>query len=143
MDIQPADLALARLAELERSRGDKICMTQPMGNGALREYTWAEAIGESRRMATWLRAQGYPEGSNIAIISKNCAHWAAMRLGYLDGGAYFGTAVSDTHGGLCTQDPRTQRSQSRLHRQARRLGCHEARRAGGRTVHRLPALATQ
>ncbi|MEQ9736460.1 MAG: AMP-binding protein, partial [Algiphilus sp.] len=68
-------MALARLAELERSRGDKICMTQPMGNGALREYTWAEAIGESRRMATWLRAQGYPEGSNIAIISKNCAHW--------------------------------------------------------------------
>jgi len=75
MDIQPGDLALARLTRLEQERGDKICMTQPMGGGAVREYTWSQAVGEARRMASWLRSQDYPEGSNIAIISKNCAHW--------------------------------------------------------------------
>lgn len=75
MDIRPEDLALPRLQYWERTRGDATFMTQPMGGGQLRTYTWAEAINEARRMASWLRAQNYPAGSNIAIISKNCAHW--------------------------------------------------------------------
>lgn len=75
MDVQPGDLALERLKHWERTRANAVCMTQPMGNGELREYTWAQAVDEARRMASWLRAQNYPDRSNIAIISKNCAHW--------------------------------------------------------------------
>ncbi|WP_043765517.1 AMP-binding protein [Algiphilus aromaticivorans] len=75
MDIQPGDLALERLKHWEQVRANAVCMTQPMGNGELRDYTWAQAVDEARRMASWLRAQNYPERSNIAIISKNCAHW--------------------------------------------------------------------
>ena len=75
MDIGQEDLALPRLRHWETTRPDVICMTQPMGDGSLRAYTWSQAVGEARRMAAWLRAQEYPEGSNIAIISKNCAHW--------------------------------------------------------------------
>ena len=75
MDIQPGDLALERLKHWEQVRANAVCMTQPMGNGELRDYTWAQAVDEARRMASWLRAQNYPDRSNIAIISKNCAHW--------------------------------------------------------------------
>lgn len=75
MTVQAHELPLARMQHWERRRGDRTFLTQPMGGGVLREYTWAEAIDESRRMAAWLLAQGWPPGSRIAILSKNCAHW--------------------------------------------------------------------
>jgi long-chain acyl-CoA synthetase len=49
--------------------------TQPQGGGALRDFTWGEAIGEVRRMAAHLRSLGFEPGSRIALLSKNCAHW--------------------------------------------------------------------
>src|SRR5690606_15873984 len=30
---------------------------------------------EARKIAAWLEAKNFPAGSNIAIMSKNCAHW--------------------------------------------------------------------
>lgn len=61
--------------EHERAQGDRIWLTQPMGGGVVREFTWREAVGEARRMATHLRALGYPPGTRIAILSRNCAWW--------------------------------------------------------------------
>jgi len=71
----PEYLPLARIFYWERERGHYPYLTQPMGNGAVRDYTWAQAVGESRRVAAWLRQQGWEPGSRIAILSKNCAHW--------------------------------------------------------------------
>jgi long-chain acyl-CoA synthetase len=46
-----------------------------MGNGVIREMSWKEALDETRRLAAYLRDRGYPPGSRIAILSKNCAWW--------------------------------------------------------------------
>ena len=61
--------------EHEKNLADRIWLTQPMGNGVLRTFTWKEAIDEARRMATHLRDRGYPPGTRIAILSRNCAWW--------------------------------------------------------------------
>ena len=50
-------------------------LTQPMGDGVIREISWKEALHETRRIAAYLRDRGYPPGSRIAILSKNCAWW--------------------------------------------------------------------
>ena len=61
--------------EHEQSFANRVWLTQPMGNGVLREITWKEALDETRRMAMYLRDRGFPPGSRIAILSKNCAWW--------------------------------------------------------------------
>src|SRR5690606_16432057 len=38
----------------EERRADQIFLTQPIGGGEVREYTWYEAMDEARRMATHL-----------------------------------------------------------------------------------------
>ena len=73
--IDPAKLALQRLYHYEKTRGDQIYMTQPMGDGTSRDYTWKQTMDEVRRMAAHLKSQGWPPGSKVALLSKNCAHW--------------------------------------------------------------------
>jgi long-chain acyl-CoA synthetase len=73
--IAASALALQRLYHWEKTAPDRIVFTQPMGSGAVREFTWKEVMDETRRMAAYLKAQGYPPGSKIAILSKNCAWW--------------------------------------------------------------------
>lgn len=74
-DVVPDALALQRLYHWERTAPDAVCLTQPLGGGALRDFTWAQAADQARRMAAHLRALGLPPGSNIAILSKNTAWW--------------------------------------------------------------------
>lgn len=59
----------------EQERAQRTWLTQPLGNGVLREFTWQGALDEARRMATYLASRAYPPGSRIAILSKNCAWW--------------------------------------------------------------------
>jgi long-chain acyl-CoA synthetase len=61
--------------EYEHTFAERTWLTQPMGGGVLREFTWKGALDESRRMAAYLRDRGYPPGSRIAILSRNCAWW--------------------------------------------------------------------
>jgi long-chain acyl-CoA synthetase len=68
-------LALQRMYHFERSAPDRIVFTQPMGGGVVRDFTWREAMDETRRMAAHLKSLGFPPGSTIALLSKNCAHW--------------------------------------------------------------------
>ena len=75
MSVAEENLPLQRIWHWERARADKPYLTQPMGNGQLESYSWSRAVGESRRMAAYLQAQGFEPGSRIAILSKNCAHW--------------------------------------------------------------------
>lgn len=64
----------------ERITPDKPWLTQPMGGGKIKEFTWREALDESRRMAAHLRSLELPRGSTIAILSKNCAHFVLADL---------------------------------------------------------------
>ena len=73
--VAPEQLALQRLYHWEKATPDKVILTQPLGGGAIRDFTWGEAVGEVRRMAAHLRSLGLAPGSRIAILSKNCAHW--------------------------------------------------------------------
>jgi len=66
---------LQHVYEHERNFAARTWLTQPMGGGVIREITWKEALDETRRMAAYLRNRGYPPGSRIAILSKNCAWW--------------------------------------------------------------------
>jgi len=68
-------LPLQRLVHWETTAPARTAFTQPMGSGRVRDFTWADVAGEVRRIAAYLKAQGFPPGSRIAILSKNCAHW--------------------------------------------------------------------
>jgi len=73
--IQPSDLPLQRAYRWEKERANDVFLTQPMGGGVVREWTWAQTMDETRRMAAHLKSLGYPAGSSIAIMSKNTAWW--------------------------------------------------------------------
>ena len=72
--INDDDLPLQRIYRWEKERASAVFLTQPI-LGQVREWTWAQAIDEVRRVAAWLDAQKWPKGSHIAILSKNCAWW--------------------------------------------------------------------
>jgi long-chain acyl-CoA synthetase len=55
-------------------------LTQPFDRGKIREWTFAQVADESRRVAEWLRAQGWEPGTRIGILSKNCAWWILSDL---------------------------------------------------------------
>lgn len=66
----------------ETAHADRICYTQPMGGGDanIKTWTWAEAVGEARKVATYLQNLDLPPRSSIALCSKNCAHWLMADL---------------------------------------------------------------
>jgi len=68
-------LALQRLYHWEQTAPNQTLLTQPLGGGAVRDYTWAQVMDETRRMAAHLKSLGFEPGTRIAILSKNCAHW--------------------------------------------------------------------
>ena len=68
-------LALQRLYHWERTRPERVVLTQPLGAGAVVTYTWRQALDQVRRMAAHLKSLSLEPGSRIAILSKNTAHW--------------------------------------------------------------------
>src|SRR5690554_360249 len=68
-------LPLDLIYHWETARAEKVYMTQPLPDGRVVDFTWRRAVGEARRMATYLRSLNLPEKSRIGILSKNCAHW--------------------------------------------------------------------
>jgi long-subunit acyl-CoA synthetase (AMP-forming) len=73
----PSDLRtpLACLYHWERTRPQALHFTQPVGGGRLVEYSWAQAMDQARRMATYLQSLNLPAKSQIAILGKNTAQW--------------------------------------------------------------------
>ncbi|MFN3357944.1 MAG: AMP-binding protein, partial [Pseudomonas sp.] len=55
-------------------------LVQPIGGGQVQTLSWEDAAHQARCAAHWLRAQALPQGSHIALISKNCAHWIIADL---------------------------------------------------------------
>ena len=66
--------------EREARHPNKRFMIQPQADGQLEELSWSEVGEQARRAANWLRGQDIEQGSRIAIISKNCAHWIIADL---------------------------------------------------------------
>ena len=78
--LTEADLPLQCVYRWERVRSDRVFLTQPFGGGKVREWTWAQAVSEVRRVAAHLRAQNWEPGSRVAILSKNSAWWIMADL---------------------------------------------------------------
>ena len=69
------ELPLQRIYACEHETPTQPLFTQPVNNGELLHWTWATTMQEVRRISAWLDAQHFPPGSNIVIVSKNCAWW--------------------------------------------------------------------
>ena len=78
--VAPDLLALQRLYHWESTAPQRVSMTQPMGNGAVQDFTWGQVADQVRRMAAHLQSQGWEPGSRVAILSKNCAWWMMSDL---------------------------------------------------------------
>ena len=80
LTLSEDDLPLQCLYRWERERPDRVFLTQPHDGGKIRDWTWAQAAAEVRRMAAYLRAQQWEPRSGVAILSKNCAWWMLADL---------------------------------------------------------------
>ncbi len=68
-------LALDDVYRWEKTAPNQLWMTQPIGNGEVETYTWAQAMDQVRRMAAHLKSLELEPGTHIGLISKNCAHF--------------------------------------------------------------------
>lgn len=73
-------LILEQVYWREQTHPNKNYFVQPIGNGEVKNYSWADVVREAKTMATYLKSLNYPEKSNIALISKNCASWIIADL---------------------------------------------------------------
>lgn len=93
-------LILDYVYDNEAKHKDKVYLTQPTGGGQVIDYTWRQTMDQARRMAAYLKAQGYEPGARIAILSKNCAHFIIAELAIWMAGyttvAIFPTETADT-----------------------------------------------
>ncbi len=72
--VLAADLPLQRIYKSEQERAASLLFTQPW-QGDTQDWSWAQAMQEVRRVASYLEAQNFPPASNIAIMAKNSAWW--------------------------------------------------------------------
>jgi len=84
---QPQETPLSAFYRWEKQTPQQIFLRQPL-SGNWKTWTFQQAGEEARRIATALQAFNLPAQSNIAILSKNCAHWiitdlAIMMAGYV------------------------------------------------------------
>lgn len=78
-------LPLDQFYHWEQTKPDSIYLSQPI-EGQSRTWTWSETGREARQMAAYLRSLHLPPGSNIGLISKNCAHWIIADLAIMMAG---------------------------------------------------------
>lgn len=90
-------LILDYVYDHEATRGGSVWLTQPTGGGVVRDYTWAQAMDEARRMAAHLQSMGLSPGDRVAMLSKNCAHFFLAELAIWMGG-YTTVAIFPTEG---------------------------------------------
>jgi long-chain acyl-CoA synthetase len=93
-------LMLDYIFEHEASHPDTVYLTQPTGGGQVVDYTWRQVLDQSRRMAAYIKAQGFEPGVRVAILSKNSAHFIMAELAiWMAGGttvAIFPTETAET-----------------------------------------------
>ena len=90
-------LILDYVYDKEAAHPDRVWLTQPLGGGAVKDYTWGEALREARKMAAHLQSLGFAPGDRVAILSKNCAHFFLAELAIWMAG-YTTVAIFPTEG---------------------------------------------
>ena len=78
--MAPATLILDHVYGHESARAGEVYLSQPVGQGRVIDYSWAEVMDQARRMAAHLSGRGFAPGARIAILSKNCAHFFMAEL---------------------------------------------------------------
>ena len=78
--VSPDALALQRFYHWEKTSPKHVTLTQPLGGGAVRDFTWGEIADQVRRMAAHLQSLGFAPGDRVALVSKNTAHWLMTDL---------------------------------------------------------------
>ncbi len=73
------NVLLKNFLRWERETPQLTFLRQPI-NGQWQDWTFANAGDEIRKMAAGLHSMSLPPRSNIAILSKNCAHWLMADL---------------------------------------------------------------
>ncbi|VEU40000.1 unnamed protein product [Pseudo-nitzschia multistriata] len=63
--------------------GAKTFLTQPMGGDVVKTFSYQEVLDEAKKVAGYIESKGYPPKSQIAICSKNCAHWLIADIGIM------------------------------------------------------------
>jgi len=81
----------------EASMPQHVYLTQPLGGGQTRDYTWAQVLSEARRMAAHLQSLGLQKGDRVAMLTKNCAHFFIAELAIWIGG-FTTVAIFPTEG---------------------------------------------
>jgi len=93
-------LILDYVLEHAETSAAHVYLTQPVGNGEVVDYTWAQVVDQSRRMAAHLQSRGFEPGARIAMLSKNCAHFIMAELAIWMAGyttvAIFPTETAET-----------------------------------------------
>lgn len=69
----------------EREIPNQIFLRQPI-QGQYTTWTYRQAGQEIRKIASGLKSLNYPPASNIALLSKNCAHWLMADLAIMMAG---------------------------------------------------------
>jgi len=69
----------------EKTTPDKVYLRQPR-DLQWAEYTWSQVGDQARRIATFIRSQGYPAGSRIAVWSSNSKDWVVVDLAIMMSG---------------------------------------------------------
>lgn len=59
---------------------DKVYLSQPHANGHVQHITWGQAADQVLRMAAHLKSMDLPDGSCIALLGRNSAHWILSDL---------------------------------------------------------------
>ena len=69
----------------ESKKANEVYLKQPL-DGSWTNYTWKEVGNQARRIAAALQGMGLEPGTNIGLISKNCAHWIIWDIAIKIGG---------------------------------------------------------
>ncbi len=64
----------------EKTTPSGIYLTQPYGDGVVKNFTWQQVGDEVRRVATYIQSLNLPPKSNIALLGRNSAHWIMADL---------------------------------------------------------------
>ena len=81
----PYKSPLAVLYHWETTTPDKVYLRQPIDD-IWQTWTWKQTADEVRGMAAAINAMQLPPASNIALLSKNCAHWIICDLAIMMSG---------------------------------------------------------
>ena len=90
-------LILDAVYDHESKLAQHVYLTQPLGGGQVKDYTWSQVMNEARRMAAHLKSLGLSPGDRVAMLSKNCAHFFIAELAIWMGG-FTTVAIFPTEG---------------------------------------------